>query len=222
MTEYTYKLAIESDEIKLRKELFKDIDLDRYLNQYMLSDTLSSYINITNEHYHLLAYISTLVDNSIIIDSGTHRGGSAMALSYNQSNNVHTYDIETYKGGIENNVQDKPSNVKSNPSSDITELIKTEKDHVLNSTIFFLDINHEGPDEMKIFEFLLSNNYKGILILDDIHINSQMEDVWNYIQLKDVMTYDVTKYGNCNGNAGTGIVLFNKSHTCIDIFNELK
>jgi len=223
MAEYTYKLSTNTKEVERRKQLFKDIRLDEYFNQHSitLSATLSSYINITNEHYHLLAYISTLVNNATIIDSGTHRGGSALALSYNQSNNVYTYDIEPFKGGIKNNVQNIPSNISSNPATDISNLTKELSQHVLDSQVFFLDINHEGPEEIKVFEFLLTNNYNGIFILDDIHLNPQMRDVWNYIQSKDVITYDVTKYGHSDENAGTGIVLFNKSHDCIDVFEGL-
>jgi predicted O-methyltransferase YrrM len=48
---------------------------------------------IGREHYKLLAYLSTLFNNSTIIDIGTHRGSSALALSYNPTNTVHTFDI---------------------------------------------------------------------------------------------------------------------------------
>jgi tRNA1(Val) A37 N6-methylase TrmN6 len=45
-------------------------------------------------HYHLLANISNQINNSTIIDLGTYRGSSALALSYNKTNKVHTFDIE--------------------------------------------------------------------------------------------------------------------------------
>ena len=44
------------------------------------------YGSIGKEHYKLLSYLSTLFNNSIIIDIGTHRGSSALALSYNSTN----------------------------------------------------------------------------------------------------------------------------------------
>ena len=45
------------------------------------------------EHYRLLSYFSTLFNNSNIIDIGTHMGYSAVALSYNKSNTIYTFDI---------------------------------------------------------------------------------------------------------------------------------
>tara|TARA_R110000851_G_scaffold326303_1_gene494848 strand:- start:453 stop:1115 length:663 start_codon:yes stop_codon:yes gene_type:complete len=205
-----------------RIDLFKYIDFEKYFSKYNItpSDTVLSYYDITKEHYHLLAYISNMVDDSIIIDTGTHRGGSALALSYNQSNKVLTYDIEQFKGGIDNNIKNIPNNIESKYDVDITELIKTKPDIVLSSSLFFLDINHEGSDEIKIFDFLLSNNYNGILILDDIHLNNQMENAWRYMQSSDVLTFDVTKYGHLLHSEGTGIVVFDKSHKLLSKFRK--
>ena len=71
-----------------RVDLFKDINFENYFskNNIIPSDSILSYYDITKEHYHLLAYLSNMVNNSTIIDTGTHRGSSALALSYNQSN----------------------------------------------------------------------------------------------------------------------------------------
>tara|TARA_R110000744_G_scaffold136111_1_gene245877 strand:- start:6958 stop:7632 length:675 start_codon:yes stop_codon:yes gene_type:complete len=224
MTTYT----LQSIQSNSRKELFQDIDFTKFLtqNNITLNAELLGYFDIDTEHYHLLGYISTLIDDAIIIDSGTHRGGSAIALSFNQSNIVYTYDRCPMRGGIEGNVTNIPKNIKFDPSADITEMIKVEKDHVLNSSIFFLDINHEGPDEIKIFEFLLSNNYNGILILDDIHMNQEMISVWNHIQSTNVIAYDATNIGHLKDNrSGTGIVIFDQSHPCLtkiaDIVNKI-
>jgi|9_EtaG_2_1085328.scaffolds.fasta_scaffold04713_2 fibronectin type 3 domain-containing protein len=204
-----------------RKDLFKDIDFEGYFLKYNIipSDTVLSYYDITKEHYHLLGYMSTMVNDSVIIDTGTHRGSSALALSYNQSNKVLTYDIERFRGGIDNNIKNIPSNIESNCNMSITDLIKSNPQLVLGTSLFFLDINHEGPDEIEVFDFLLSNNYKGILILDDIHYNNQMEQVWDYVKSNDVLTLDVTKYGHLLDSAGTGIVVFNKSH---ELLQKLK
>ena len=49
--------------------------------------------NKEEQHYYLLAYLSNLVNNSIIIDLGTHVGTSALALAFNNSNKILTYDI---------------------------------------------------------------------------------------------------------------------------------
>ena len=44
--------------------------------------------------YQLYAYLSTKFNDSIILDIGTRYGGSALALSFNESNHVRSYDIE--------------------------------------------------------------------------------------------------------------------------------
>ena len=49
------------------------------------------------EHYRLLTYLSTCYNNCTIIDLGTDKGCSALALSYNPSNHVISYDIEDRK-----------------------------------------------------------------------------------------------------------------------------
>lgn len=45
------------------------------------------------EPYRLLVYLSSLFNNSIIIDLGTSNGASALALSYNKSNQIVSFDI---------------------------------------------------------------------------------------------------------------------------------
>jgi len=200
-----------------RINLFKNIDFKSYFSKYNIkpSETVLSYYDITKEHYHLLAYLSNMVNDSTIIDTGTHRGSSALALSYNQSNKILTYDIEQFKGGINNNIKNIPSNIESKCNINITNLIKTHPKIILESSLFFLDINHEGPDEIQVFDFLLLNNYKGILILDDIHLNPEMEKVWGYIKSSNVITLDVTEYGHTLESAGTGLVIFDKFHNLL-------
>ncbi len=45
------------------------------------------------EHHQLLAYLSTMFEGRTIFDIGTHLGDSAHALSYNKSNQVHSFDV---------------------------------------------------------------------------------------------------------------------------------
>jgi methylase of polypeptide subunit release factors len=59
------------------------------------------------EHYRLLSYLASCFKNSDIFDIGTHRGASALALSYEPTNTVYSFDIENRKKIYEN----KPHNV---------------------------------------------------------------------------------------------------------------
>ena len=78
------KYSINKDDlIKINYDLFKTL----------LGDHHEFYSSPGKEHYKLLSYFSTLFNNSNIIDIGTHEGHSALALSYNRSNKIHTFDI---------------------------------------------------------------------------------------------------------------------------------
>ena len=59
------------------------------------------------EHYKLLAYFSTLFENQVLLDIGTYKGCSALALSYNQKNKVKSFDLGNFRG-----INSKPNNVE--------------------------------------------------------------------------------------------------------------
>ena len=82
-------------EINLSNATLDSIDLslfDKYLMQkYRIPHEESGYgfyDKSGKEHYRMLAYLSTLFDNEVILDIGTFQGGSALALSYNKNNKV--------------------------------------------------------------------------------------------------------------------------------------
>ena len=75
--------------------------------------------------------------------------------------------------------------------------------NVLTSTRFImLDTNHDGIFENQFYSKLKEINYKGILFLDDIHLNPMMKIFWDGITEEK---YDLTSKGH---NTGTGIVIF--------------
>lgn len=88
-------------EINLSNATLDSIDLslfDKYLMQkYRIPHEESGYgfyDKSGKEHYRMLAYLSTLFDNEVILDIGTFQGGSALALSYNKNNTVVSVDVE--------------------------------------------------------------------------------------------------------------------------------
>jgi len=150
------------------------------------------------ENYRFLTYISSLFSNQIIIDIGSDRGASAVSLATNKSNKIYSFDIVNSRNidfseisniiFCEDNIQECP---KYNPL-------------ILVSSVIFLDVSpHDGIFETNFYNFLLTNKYKGILFLDDIHLNPGMESFWNNINYKK---FDITKYGHWSG---TGMVIFN-------------
>lgn len=191
----------------------KDLNLNKYMDIIDNTNDMEFFGNCGRQHYRFLAYISTLFNNIDIFDIGTHRGSAALALSYNSTNKVYSFDIENRT----KNYTKTPSNIEfvqynlfDNPNNNDW----TKK--ILNSPLIFLDIDpHDGILEYKFYKFLLDNNYEGFLILDNIHYFDGMRVFWNKIKTPK---YDLTSIGHWSG---TGLVnISNKEITILEDKNE--
>lgn len=152
------------------------------------------------QHYRFLSYLSTLFNNSILIDIGTHRGHSALALSYNESNTVYSFDIEDriYNEKIKN---------KENIKFCIDNIFGEKEgkwDSLLRSSAFiFLDIDpHEGSMELEFFNYLKNIQYGGFIVCDDVWFFKSMRDNFWY-KIKESHRFDFSFVGHWSG---TGIV----------------
>jgi len=143
------------------------------------------------EHYRLLAYISTLVDNRILLDVGTFKGDSAMALSYNENNQVISYDLSSHLE-IDNisieNIEFRIDNILDHP------------DLILWAPFILLDTFHNGDFEQEFMDKLIEIGCHGLVMFDDIHLNYPMQTFWNGITQDK---WDLTHIGH---HTGTGIV----------------
>jgi hypothetical protein len=153
------------------------------------------HIESGKEHYRLLMYLSTLFTNETIFDIGTNKCMSALALSFNKTNRIKTYDIVKL--------------LPENPIVDNIEYIigdSTKDEDLKKCPLIFLDVDHDGLYEDIFYNHLKSINWSGILVLDDIHLNDEMKQFWNQI---DEEKYDITPIGHWSG---TGLVYFNKNN----------
>jgi len=146
------------------------------------------------EHYKLLAYISTKYENETLIDIGTHKGGSALALSFNKKNNIVSFNVED-----ELQLSNKPKNINF-IIDDILDI--KYKNLLLTSPFICLDTYHDGTFERLFHKYLQDIKWKGTLLLDDIFLNIQMKEYWAEIQEQK---NDLTSIGHCTG---TGCVFF--------------
>ena len=129
-------------------------------------------------YYIILSHLSTYFDDSILVDLGTHTGKSAAALSFNKSNVVYTYDIRTQDEAVqrvneEGNIRYIIGDCISDNWTGMAMLPgvepKSDKEVFLSSKLIFLDVDpHDGQKEDLVTKFLVSNNWKGILVCDDI------------------------------------------------------
>lgn len=185
----------------IEKSKINQIDLTPYVNLITRQDHRPIFLAPAGEnHYKLLGYLSLKIQKGLIVELGTHVGTSSLALSINKSNRVVTYDVRNLYS-----VATQPTNVER-IIGDIFEL--NQQDILLKADLIFLDTAHLGDFEWEVYSFLLRNDYKGILLLDDIHWNAPMKVFWNKIQ---TTKYDITSLGHgvCpDGVAGTGLVDF--------------
>lgn len=157
------------------------------------------------EHYKLLTYLSKQLNNTLILELGTHHGTSCLCLCENRSNKVITYDLSDREFGLKK--------LPENLTCRIGNIFEIDPYIMLEASLIFLDTQHDGPFETQIYNFLVENDYKGMLLLDDIYFNTEMINFWNNIKIKK---YDITSVGhgviNSTGNpTGTGILDFNNN-----------
>lgn len=137
------------------------------------------------EHYRLLNVFCAGKD--LVFDVGTYKGLSALAMS--SAEVVVSYDIE----------QQRDDNLKrSNIQYCIGDVMQDER--LLKADIILIDTYHLGDFELAIHSHLVSNDYKGIIIYDDIFLNNHMKNFWDNIKEDKVNFTDIGHY------TGTGVV----------------
>ena len=170
----------------------RSINLEQF--RAYISDIYSEFfwLDAGIEHYKLLAYLSTCYNDVTFIDVGTDKGCSAMALSYNQSNRVISYDIENRRVGS----IDLP-----NIEFRIGDALK-DRCELLSAPVIMLDTMHDGVFEQRVYRSLVEWRYEGLLLLDDIYLTPAMESFWSKLRLEKI---DLTPLGHFSG---TGLVRF--------------
>jgi len=167
------------------------IDTSNINNYKMYGNTECYHVFSGREHYRLLMYVSTLFNGEVLFDVGTNECRSAIALSYNKANKIKSYDI-----------------VQINPENPIIENVEfilgdsTKDEELIHSPFIFLDVDHDGTYENIFYNHLKESGWKGLLMLDDIHLNDDMRLFWNNITEEK---YDLTSIGHWSG---TGLVVF--------------
>ena len=173
-------------------------------------------------YYSILACLSTYFNDSVIVELGTLHGKSAAALAYNKSNIVYTYDIKRQDEAVNRFEKEEFKNIKYIISNCIEDNWhrQTDRDIILSSKLIFLDVdppdgNVKGVQENKVLNFLISNNWKGILVCDDIgaewidefraaeYTTLPIREWWDSI---DLPKFNIIN--NYSSPTGTGIICF--------------
>ena len=184
--------------IKLDKAAIKALDISHLAEQSL---NKNDWLTAGQSEYRLYAWLSTQFNNTTILDVGTRTGGSALALSYNETNNVMSYDLQ--EQGASSGIN------KDNIQFNIKDFRDDETLDFDNISIIMLDVDpHDGVQEEEMFEWLEEKGWKGLVLLDDIGPQwPEIEDFWNRITYPKL---NVTEVGHMSG---TGLVNFDEKHT---------
>lgn len=144
------------------------------------------------EAYNLYAQTSQSLKKGKIADLGTYQGLSALALAINPNVQVYSYDIDLSYNLVE---KENITFIQGNVFGHITD--------ILTCDIILVDLDpHNGIQERNFLDVLIEENYKGITLWDDIHLNSGMEQFWNSVELPKE---DISNIGH---HSGTGKIIF--------------
>lgn len=183
--------------IVINKKAIRDIDLSE-IRSYVVN--MEGQFDTGPQPYKLYAYLSTLFNNTTIVEVGTEWGNSALAFSYNLNNNVISYDIE-----------DKGANeiTRENITFKVMDFTQDESINWEDVSIVMIDVDpHDGIQEPVMLQYLYDKGWSGILILDDIgYIFAEMTAWFKTIdEEKWELDHTIGHY------SGTGLVNLGSKH----------
>ena len=209
---------IVEDEVKEESKLILkldsgiyNVDLEKYKQYVDFHPTFAQYfpMQVGQNHHKLLSYLaSQLRDGSIVGDIGTLHGQSAVALASNEKLRVITIDsIDQIPTDPNTKTIRDIENIEIIVGNCFSYLAK-----FISCELICFDITpHNGTDEKKFLDLLVHYGYRGIVVFDDIHLDTAMTTFWNEITLKK---FDATPYGHYSGS---GIVVFNPQHIDLEV-----
>ena len=184
------------DFTQINDKLINNLRFDEHFSKIIFHDVnnYEEYFSACGaQHYRLLSYLSSQFQNSNIIDIGTHRGNSALALSYNKTNTIHTFDIVS---NINPHIMTHTKNITCYKENIFEEETANKyKELILSCPFILLDVDpHDGGNELIWYEYLKKIDYKGFVICDDIWYFKEMRDNFWY-NISHVERYDLTHLG---------------------------
>jgi predicted O-methyltransferase YrrM len=167
----------------------------------------------SGEHYKLLAAIAAKFVRGRFYDVGTYLGHSALALATRSGelgNQVVSFDIQDCFDA-RNGAPPGASAIKSHGGIELRhkDAIEDVAEIAANADFVLLDVTpHDGKFERVFITELIRLDYKGLMLLDDIHLNPEMTALWQWVPAERKI--DLTDLGHWSG---TGLVAFDPENT---------
>jgi hypothetical protein len=147
--------------------------------------------------YLLLSYFANQFQNKTFIVTDAWRGFASLALMMNDSNTIHSF---TNRPLLHPVIREQPNHIVYD-NTDLLDPEQLEKNRelLLSSAIIFVDHSpHYGTDEYRLYEFLLKNEYQGIVISDHVWVHKSLRDHYWY-KIPECYRYDLTEFGSEDG-----------------------
>ncbi len=195
--------------VELNKRAIEELDLSHLAHFLQWNPAFQQYFvqETGKEPFKLLAFLSKAI-GGVAVDMGTLYGSSALALSYNEQTQVLTLDT---KKQIPDG-QDGQALITPLKRPNIRMLVASCQailPHAAKANLIVLDIDINLKTEiLKVISELMYYKFKGILVLDNINVNQNMQDVWRNIP-QTLKKLDVSSLGH---HTGTGIIVYDPSH----------
>lgn len=175
--------------VELSNDVLDNLEgFENHMSTHMSQDVHNSKSGL--EHYRLLSYLSIQFNNTLIYDIGSRYGGSALALAFNKTNKVKSFDIED-----QIKVNPVPDNLEFIIESDITK-----REELNEVSLIMLDVDpHNGDYERVIMDHLIKINWQGIILLDDTDHNNFPNLRKVVADYTDTPSINLTKYGHFSG-----------------------
>ena len=168
-------------------ENLNNLNLSTSVNRIPSGDSFKEYFDKPAgvEHYRLLTWLGFEYFNKHIVEVGVYKGLSGCALSTNITNSVTGFDV------VDNITCDLPENY----TVFFGNVLQNER-IIKKASLILYDTNHDGVLEKQFYDWLKQINYKGLIIFDDIYLNNEMKEFWNYIDCKKE---DISHIGHITG-----------------------
>ena len=196
----------------ITKTMVNAMDLTS-MSSYVFQDTVQDFL-APQSTYKLLAYLASVSNDQNLMMCETRYGDHSAALSINPTNKLLTFDRWNLLPEFPNSIPSIPNLIVMIDNIMTLDGLNKYKDHILATSVFCVSPANEatgppeGNDQYTIYQFLLENNYQGIIVFDKINYGGLPVNLWSKID--DQYKTDVTFLA---GGDGTGVVQFNKKFT---------